>query len=151
MNNKSLETLIREELARARAAKAGTVDNMVLSLAKQVAAAVEEEAARIGVNAVVAISDRAARPVLVHVMEDACELVDGRFYVAGRLDDSLSPRKDMQELLEGIDRNKYVVVIDHQPNDYDAEADSEADLVVSGHTHGGQMIPFTKAGEWTGA
>ena len=87
----------------------------------------------------------------VHVMEDACELVDGRFYVAGRLDASLSPRKDMQELLEGIDRDKYVVVIDHQPNDYDAEADSEADLVVSGHTHGGQMIPFTKAGEWTGA
>ena len=71
MNNNTLETLIREEIARARAAKAGTVDNMVLSLAKQVAEAVEAEAARIGVNAVVAISARAARPVLVHVMEDA--------------------------------------------------------------------------------
>lgn len=69
INNQSLETLIREELARVRAAS--DVDNMVLSLAKQVAEAVEAEAARIGVNAVVAISDRAARPVLVHVMEDA--------------------------------------------------------------------------------
>ena len=71
MNNKSLETLIREELDRVRAVKTEAVDNMVLSLAKQVAEAVEEEAARIGVNAVVAISDRAARPVLIHVMEDA--------------------------------------------------------------------------------
>ena len=70
MNNKSLETLIREELARAKASVTPT-DNVVLSLAKQLSAAVEEEAARIGVNAVVAISDRAARPVLVHVMEDA--------------------------------------------------------------------------------
>ena len=41
MNNKSLENLIREELTRARAAKAEPVDNMVLSLAKQVADAVE--------------------------------------------------------------------------------------------------------------
>ena len=69
MNNKSLETLIREELARARTAS--DVDNMVLPLAKRLAEAVEAEAARIGVNAVVAISDRAARPVLIHVMEDA--------------------------------------------------------------------------------
>ena len=69
MNNKSLETLIREELARARTAS--DVDNMVLPLAKRLAEAVEAEAARIGVNAVVAISDCAARPVLIHVMEDA--------------------------------------------------------------------------------
>ena len=69
INNQSLETLIREELARVRSAS--DVDNMVLPLAKQVAEAVEAEAKRVGVNAVVAISDRAARPVLIHVMEDA--------------------------------------------------------------------------------
>ena len=33
------------------------------------------------------------------------------------------------------------MVLDHQPNDYDAEAESGADLVLSGHTHGGQLIP----------
>ena len=70
MNNQTLETLIREELARARADADSVPDNMVLPLAKQVAEAVEAEAKRIGVNAVVALSDRAARPVLVHVMED---------------------------------------------------------------------------------
>ena len=71
MNNKSLETLIREELERIRTVKAAAIDNMVLPFAKRLSEAVEAEAARIGVNVVVAISDRAARPVLVHVMEDA--------------------------------------------------------------------------------
>ena len=32
-------------------------------------------------------------------------------------------------------------MLDHQPNDYDAEAQSGADLVLSGHTHGGHMWP----------
>lgn len=71
MNNQSIEALIREELYRARGEKQKLPDNLTLPLAKQLAQAVEAEAARIGVRAVVAISDRAARPVLVHVMEDA--------------------------------------------------------------------------------
>ena len=70
MNNQSLHDLIRAELARAGSTRT-SADNMVLSVAKRVAEAVEARAAEIGVNAVVAISDRAARPVLVHVMEDA--------------------------------------------------------------------------------
>ena len=33
----------------------------------------------------------------------------------------------------------------------DAQGQSEVDLVVSGHTHGGQLMPFNMVGEWTGA
>ncbi len=33
-------------------------------------------------------------------------------------------------------------MLDHQPNDYDNEAESGADLVLSGHTHGGQLFPL---------
>ena len=36
-------------------------------------------------------------------------------------------------------------------NDYDAEAEAGADLVLSGHTHGGQMLPINRIGEWIGA
>jgi hypothetical protein len=56
----------------------------------------------------------------------------------------------MDELLDGVDPNKYIIVLDHEPNDYDNEAASAADLVVSGHTHGGQLIPITYVGEWFG-
>lgn len=83
----------------------------------------------------------------VHVLKDDTELVDGRFYIAGRCDRSFGVRKSMEELLSGIDTDRYIIVIDHQPNDYENEANSAADLVLSGHTHGGQMIPITYVGE----
>lgn len=86
----------------------------------------------------------------VHVLRDGAELVDGRFYVVGREDRSRGERMSMTELLEGLDRDKYVIVLDHQPNDYDSEAAAGADLVLSGHSHGGQLIPITHVGEWFG-
>lgn len=46
-------------------------DKMTLSLAKKLAEKVEQKAAELGVNAVVAISDAGARPVLVESMDDA--------------------------------------------------------------------------------
>ena len=48
------------------------------------------------------------------------------------------------------DPEKYIIVLDHQPSDYENEAETAADLVVSGHTHGGQLIPITYVGEWLG-
>ena len=47
-----------------------------------------------------------------------------------------------------IDPEKYMIVMDHQPTDYDNEAAVKADLVLSGHTHGGQVFPVTYVGEW---
>lgn len=44
---------------------------MTLSRAEKLAAAVEAEAARMGVKAVVAVSDKGGNPVLVHAMDDA--------------------------------------------------------------------------------
>lgn len=45
--------------------------SMTLALAKRLAARVEQEAARMGVRAVVAISNAAARPVLIECMDDS--------------------------------------------------------------------------------
>ena len=86
----------------------------------------------------------------VHVLRDTAELVDDRFYLVGREDRSRAGRKTMAELLDGLDRDKYLIVLDHQPNDYAAEAAAGADLVLSGHSHGGQLIPITYVGEWFG-
>ena len=40
-----------------------------------------------------------------------------------------------------------MIVMDHQPHDYKNEADANVDLVLSGHTHGGQLIPINIIGE----
>ncbi|MCR4642612.1 MAG: metallophosphoesterase [Lachnospiraceae bacterium] len=84
----------------------------------------------------------------VYVLDDECVLVDDRFYIAGRRDSSMKGRKGIDTLLSGIDEDKYVIVLDHQPDDYEAEAASAADLVLSGHTHGGQLFPMNFVGQW---
>ncbi|MCR5322202.1 MAG: metallophosphoesterase [Lachnospiraceae bacterium] len=86
----------------------------------------------------------------VKVMEDAVETVGGNIAVVGRLDASSGNRKTASELIDGIDDDKYIIVLDHQPADYEAESATKADLVLSGHTHGGQLFPITHVGEWLG-
>ena len=54
----------------------------------------------------------------------------------------------MAELTRGLDTARYSIVLDHQPHDYDAEAASGVDLVLSGHTHGGQLIPLVQLIRW---
>ena len=83
----------------------------------------------------------------VNILQDEAVLIDNKFYLVGREDKSDRSRKSIDELLNGLDRDKYIVVLDHQPADYDAEAASDADLVLSGHTHGGQLLPITYVGE----
>lgn len=94
--------------------------------------------------------EQALRNNGVHILSDEYELVDDSFYVVGRMDSTLGERKTMDELLDDVDTSKYIIVLDHEPNDYDNEAASAADLVVSGHTHGGQLFPVTYVGEWFG-
>lgn len=90
----------------------------------------------------------------VTVLEDESVLIDDRFYIIGRQDHSETERggsrADMNVLTKDLDKDKYMIVMDHQPHDYPAQADSGVDLVLSGHTHGGQLIPITYAGEWMG-
>lgn len=86
----------------------------------------------------------------VTVLEDEAVLLNDSFYVIGRKDASEKDRKNAAEMVKGLESDKYMIMIDHQPNDYEAEEKSGVDLVLSGHTHGGQMLPVTKVGEWFG-
>jgi predicted MPP superfamily phosphohydrolase len=83
----------------------------------------------------------------IHVLKDEAELIDGRFYLVGR-EDSGRDRMEIGDLVEDLDPYKYKIVMDHQPSDYDNEAAAGVDLVLSGHTHGGQLFPITYVGEW---
>ncbi len=90
----------------------------------------------------------------VTVLEDEAVDLGDDLVVAGRKDRSEeqrgSGRQSPAELLSAVDRSRYIVLLDHQPHDFDAEADAGADLVLCGHTHGGQFIPIRHVGEWIG-
>lgn len=90
----------------------------------------------------------------VKVLQDEVELIDDRLYLIGRQDRSEesrgAPRAEMKDLMNGLDDGKFSIVLDHQPHDYDAQTEAKVDLVLSGHTHGGQLFPFNYVGEWTG-
>ncbi len=81
----------------------------------------------------------------VTVLQDESVLLGDRFYLIGRKDRSEEyrggGRLSMEELTALLDREKYWIVLDHQPQDFDAQADAGVDLVLSGHTHGGWLFP----------
>ena len=80
----------------------------------------------------------------VNVLLDESVLIDDRFYVIGRRDADYgrSDRMSAEDIIKDLDKEKYMIVLDHQPTDYDAEAAAGMDLVLSGHTHGGQLWPL---------
>ena len=87
----------------------------------------------------------------VCILEDEATLIDNRIYLIGRKDKSEASfgnaRATMLELTEELDEKIYSVVLDHQPADYAGQM-GLVDLVLSGHTHGGQLFPLQRMGEW---
>lgn len=82
----------------------------------------------------------------VQLLEDQAVLVDEAFYVVGRRDfqkpgTTDGSRLSPAELTAGIDLEKPVIVIDHQPRELNELAAAGVDLDLSGHTHDGQIFP----------
>lgn len=92
----------------------------------------------------------------IKILQDEAVAVNEDFYIVGRRDFSevrerSGYRKPMKKLLKDLDESKYIIVADHQPADFDAQAEAGADFVIAGHTHGGQLFPFNWVGKWIGA
>ena len=78
----------------------------------------------------------------VVLLEDGIKEIHGGCTLVGRKDKSNKNRKPIKDLMSSVNKNAYSIVLDHQPNDFDAEAKAKPDLVLCGHTHGGQLIPL---------
>lgn len=77
----------------------------------------------------------------VTVLADESVPLGESFTLLGRRDRSMRNRLDMPSLTAQLDRSRYSILLDHQPNDYANEAAAGVDLVLSGHTHGGHVLP----------
>ncbi len=79
----------------------------------------------------------------VTLLEDDVKKICDGFYLVGRRDKFDKKRIPIGKLMKDIDTNKnFTLLLDHQPNDFDAEAKAKPDLVLCGHTHGGQLFPL---------
>lgn len=92
----------------------------------------------------------------VTVLSDESVDLGERLTVFGRRDFSVvrerhGSRSTPSELMTSIAPENYTVVLDHQPTEYDLLAEAGSDLVLSGHTHGGQLFPFNQVGQIIGA
>lgn len=81
----------------------------------------------------------------VILLEDGAVLIDDMFYIIGRQDYSVQNRMQIRDIVSELDQSKYMIVLDHQPTAYAEESETGVDLVVSGHTHGGQLLEMNIA------
>jgi len=81
----------------------------------------------------------------VHVLRNGGQVLErggARLWLAA-IDDTWTRRDDLALAMRGRPEGATTVLLAHDPERFDQAADAGADLVLSGHTHGGQIaIPF---------
>lgn len=82
----------------------------------------------------------------IKLLKDEYTVIDNRMVLAGRMDShpiggyGKDGRKEVSEVLYGIEADMPVVVMDHNPANIN-EYGKEADVILCGHTHRGQLFP----------
>lgn len=85
------------------------------------------------------------RSVGIQVLQDEVVETSG-VYVAGRKDKAAEAmetggRLSVEDLLTGLDRSKPILMMDHQPTGFGIASEAGVDVLLSGHTHRGQIAP----------
>ncbi len=83
----------------------------------------------------------------ITVLRDTSIKINDSFYLVGREDRSKSffsdqKRKPVHELLKEIDTALPVVLLDHDPTELKQNLQPGVDVILSGHTHHGQLFPL---------
>ncbi|MDP4292312.1 MAG: metallophosphoesterase [Bacteroidota bacterium] len=83
----------------------------------------------------------------ITMLRDSVVSIKGMFYLAGREDRSINSfagkkRKTLNSLLAGLDRDRPIVLMDHQPFNLEEAERQHVTLQLSGHTHYGQIWPL---------
>jgi len=77
----------------------------------------------------------------IKVLKDEAVALNNEFTIIGRNDRSGTGRKSSEELLQGVDKSNFLLLLDHQPVELKDNEVAGYDLQLSGHTHAGQMWP----------
>lgn len=77
----------------------------------------------------------------IRILEDSSTIINEDIVLIGRKDYSVGKRLPVEELYDGTNENKFVLLIDHQPVELQNNSRLGIDLQLSGHTHNGQIFP----------
>lgn len=87
-------------------------------------------------------------------LEDKSFNINNEILLVGRKDASVNRRGQNRQSTESLLANKkgnpFVLLADHQPTEFEQNANAGVDLMVSGHTHGGQIFPVGRVAELLG-
>jgi len=81
----------------------------------------------------------------ITILQDKMVVISSDLTLAGRDDRGYSGRSGRLSpdvLLENADPQDFILLLDHQPYEYALDAAAGADLILSGHTHNGQLWPI---------
>lgn len=77
----------------------------------------------------------------IQILYDEIVDVQGQFTLIGRKDRTERDRLSLHSLMDGVNLTKPTILLEHQPYELDIAEQDGIDLMVSGHTHGGQVFP----------
>lgn len=87
----------------------------------------------------------------ITILEDEVLNINDDLVIVGREDKYEAKkgkdRKPMEVLMQDVDRTRFVICADHQPSSFEEESRCGVDLILSGHTHGGQIWPARQVEE----
>ncbi len=89
----------------------------------------------------------------IRILEDEYIEIGTDLILAGRGNaawGATRKRPSTEEVLQGADRSKYIILVDHQPIGAEENAAWGVDLELSGHTHAGQIWPVGLFSELAG-
>lgn len=79
----------------------------------------------------------------IKILEDQTVTLNQEISLIGRKDkgDGTNQRKSIKNLTKDLNKRNEWIVLDHQPLEYQEVQQAKCDVILSGHTHGGQVWP----------
>lgn len=79
----------------------------------------------------------------VRILKDEVLDIGNSLTLVGRDDRMNSSRKSLHELTDSLNKGRTIILLDHQPYHLEEAEECEVDLMLSGHTHKGQIWPIS--------
>ena len=79
----------------------------------------------------------------IHLLRDDFAYVGSDLCIVGRDDRTNRRRQRLDRIMKPVNRERYIILLDHQPLHLEQAANCDVDFQFSGHTHHGQVWPIS--------